>query len=72
MGHVLGGRVTVIDGDCRLLQLSTYHYTIVYISYDESNLPIAYPHESMSCLCPRNQAAFPLKSGVLLLARDPS
>jgi hypothetical protein len=69
---MLGGRVTVIDGDHRLLQLWIYHYTTVYISYEESDLRVDYPHESMSCLCPRNEAAYPLKSGILLSARDPS
>jgi hypothetical protein len=49
-------------------------FSIIYQhqKVEESDLHVAYPHESMSCLCPRNEAAYPPKSGVLLLARDPS
>jgi hypothetical protein len=30
----------------------------VYISYGKSDLHVAHPHKSMSCLCPRNELAF--------------
>ncbi len=45
----------VIAGE---LQLRTYHYTTVYISYGKSDMQVAYPHELMSCLCTLNEAAF--------------
>jgi hypothetical protein len=59
LGHVLGGHVTVTDGDSRL------GITIMNMSLNNSmyqrwkdNLRIVYLHELMSCLCPRNEAAF--------------
>jgi hypothetical protein len=58
-GHILGGLVTVTDGDCRLY---FYNYEPVitqqYLSdIGKSDLRVVYLHELMSCLCPPNEAA---------------
>jgi hypothetical protein len=73
IGHIIGGLVTVTDGDRRLITiLNMSLHNNIYIRYGKSNLRVAYHHELMSCLCPRNEAAFSLKSGISLLAHDPS
>ncbi len=71
---LLSEGVTVTNGDCRLLGHNYRHVITqqVYISYKKSNLHLAYRHKLflMSCLCPHDEAAFPLNSGKSLVAND--
>jgi hypothetical protein len=57
IGHILGGCVTVTDGDRKLITIMNLSLH-VYISYGKSDLGEAYLHQSMSCLRPHNEAAF--------------
>jgi hypothetical protein len=57
-GAMLCERVTVTDGDCRLYNLWTCHYTTVNIRYRKSDLHAQLIlTKLMSCLCPRNEVA---------------
>jgi hypothetical protein len=73
MGAMLGGRVTVTDGDHRFLQFMniSLHNSIYHI-WKVRSAGGAYPHKIDVLLVSTYRSSRPLKSGILLLTHDPS